>query len=156
MATSGNKPTTPDQRVRDLRREFRAFEQETPGPDRAARLAGFVRAANAERQLNMAMHAATLCLEEDPEPPSLLLAAYDDPSAPLEEQLHTWGDLRDLGRYLDRPDVVASVEERQRTVARAWVAEAAEGERRYRLRTVQSATSRELADDLRDELHAGN
>jgi hypothetical protein len=156
MASTGNKPVTPDQRVRDLRKEFRNFEKEEPGPDRAARLAGFVRAAHDERQLNMAMHAAALCLDEDPQAPALLVEAYVDPDAPLEEQMHTFGDLRDLARYLDRPDIATTADERQRTVARDWVADGDDGERRYRLRTVQSAISREAADAIRDELAAGN
>jgi hypothetical protein len=82
--------------------------------------------------------------------------AYVDADAPLEEQLHTYGDLRDLARYLDRQDIVATADARQRSVARDWVADADDGERRYRLRTVQSAISREAADDIRDELDAGN
>jgi hypothetical protein len=156
MASTGNKPVTPDQRVRDLRKEFRNFEKEEPGPDRAARLAGFVRGAHDQRQLNMAMHAAALCLDEDPDAPALLVEAYVDADAPLEEQLHTYGDLRDLARYLDRQDIVATADARQRSVARDWVADADDGERRYRLRTVKSAISREAADDIRDELDAGN
>jgi hypothetical protein len=148
------KPVTPDQRLRDLSKEFRGFEREEPSPDRAARLATFVRAAHQERQLNMAMHAAQLCLEDDPDDPSLLIAAYlDDRDAP-EDHLRAISDLKDLARYIGREDIREVAEERMLTTARAWVAEADDVERRYRLRTLTSMVSREFADGLRDELDA--
>jgi hypothetical protein len=149
------KPVTPDQRLRDLRKELKGFDKEEPGPERAARLAVFARAAHDERQLNMSMHAAQLCLEEDPDPPALLVAAYEDGSDDPEEQLRSYGDLQDLARYVDRPELATLAEERQATLARAWIREADDQERRYRLRTLTSLISRTFADDLRDELEAG-
>jgi hypothetical protein len=146
------KPVTPDQRVRDLRKEFRGFEREEPGPTRAARLAAFARAAHVDRQLNMAMHAAQRCLEDDPDDPALLVDAYrigdDDP----EEQLRSFSDLKDLARYVDRPDVGELADELLLEHARAWVAEADDQERRHRLRTLTSLAGRAFADDRRDEV----
>ena len=148
---SGKQPGRPEQRRRDLRREFRAFEGEDPGPERASRLASFTRAAHRERQLNMAMHAGALCLEDDPTPPSLLVEAYGNDEDD-ETRLDALGDLRDLGRYLHRPDLVAIADEALRSTAEAWVAAGDPGERRYRLRTVQSLTSREVADEIRERV----
>jgi hypothetical protein len=145
------KPVSSEQRIRDLRKEFRSLDTESPGADRAERLAGFTRAAHDDRQLNMAMHAATLCLGDDPDAPALLVAAYTDPDAAPEAQLETYDGLRDLARYVDRPDVAAIAEQRLAAVAREWVATAEPSERRYRLRTIQSLTSRATADALRDE-----
>jgi hypothetical protein len=147
-----NKPVTPDQRLRDLRKEFKGFEKEEPGPERAARLAAFTRAAHTERQLNMAMQAAALCLEDDPDDPALLLAAYADENEDTEAQLRALDDLRDLARYIDRPDITGYADRELRDRSRAWVEAGDEAERRHRLRTVQSVTSRELADRIRDEL----
>jgi len=149
---ASSKPVTPDQRVRDLRKEFRSFDSEEPGPDRAARLAGFTRAAHLERQLNMAMHTATLCLEEDPDAPALLLAAYAADDGDAEARLAALSDLHDLARYLDRPDVGEVSMSLLREGALDWVLAADEGERRYRLRTVQSLTSAAITDGIRDEL----
>lgn len=152
MARARQKPVTPDQRIRDLRKEFRGFDKEPPGADRAARLAAFTRAAHEERQVNMAMQTATMCLDDDPDQPALLLTAYADADETLEERMHALGDLRDLARYIDRPDIGTMAQERQIDTARAWVAAGDDGERRYRLRSVQSAISREVADQLRDEV----
>lgn len=152
MARASAKPVTPDQRIRDLRKEFRGFERETPGPDRAARLAGFTRAAHNERQLNMAMQSATLCLEDDPGAPDLLIEVYAEADETLEERLHALGDLRDLARYIDRPDIEGIASGLQRRCAEQWVTAGDESEQRYRLRTVQSAMSRETADEIRDSL----
>lgn len=151
MARSLPRPLTADQRIRDLRKEFRGFDREEPGPDRAARLAGFTRAAHTDRQLNMAMHAAALCLAEDPDQPRLLLAAYDGADGP-EEQLRAYDDLRDLSRYVDRPDLAEEAERRMLELSHRWVADGDDVERRYRLRTVQQVMSREVADDIRDVL----
>lgn len=148
---SSRKPVTPDQRSRDLRKELKTVEKEDPGPDRAPRLADLARAAHDDRQLNMAMRAAELCLAEDPAAPELLVAAYRVEAAG-EERLQSLADLRDLARYVDRPDLVEIADHHLGSEARAWVAAAEPGERRYRLRSVQSLTSRELADQLRDEL----
>lgn len=145
------RPATPEERIRDLRKELRAFDSEPPGPQRAARLATFTRAAHADRQLNMAMHTASMCLEDDPDAPSLLVAAYTG-EGDHEDRLSALGDLRDLARYIDRPDIREIAEEQLRETALDWVTIASDGERRYRLRTVQSLTSREIADSIRDEL----
>lgn len=148
---SSRKPVTPDQRSRDLRRDFKTLEKQEPGPDRAEGLAAFARAAHADRQLNLSMHAASLCLDEDPDAPELLVSAYRV-EGDGEERLQSLADLRDLARYIDRPDIVEIADGHLEADARRWVTEGAEGERRYRLRSVQSLTSRELADQLRDEL----
>jgi len=149
---ASSKPVTPDQRIRDLRKEFRSFDGEEPGPDRGARLAGFTRAAHLERQLNMAMHTAALCLDDDPDAPALLLAAYAADEGDEEARLAALSDLVDLARYLDRPEVKDAAMELLREGALAWVVAGEEGERRYRLRTVQSLTSVAVADEIRDEL----
>ncbi len=151
-ANASNKPVTPDQRVRDLRKEFRAFEKEEPGPDRAVRLASFTRTAHLERQLNMAMHTAQLCLSDDPQAPSLLVEAYAADVGDEEARLAALSDLSDLGRYLGRDDIAATAAELLREGAHGWVAEGTDSERRYRLRTVQSLTSPAVADDIRDAL----
>jgi hypothetical protein len=152
LVRSNFKPVTPDQRLRDLRKEFKGFEREEPGPERAARLAAFTRAAHTERQLNMAMQAATMCIADDPDEPALLLAAYDVADDDPEVQLRALDDLRDLARYVDRTDLVEHADHELRERSRAWVAAGDEAERRHRLRTVQSVTSREFADRIRDEL----
>lgn len=151
MAQHRARPVTPDRRVRDLRKEHQAVEREAPGPQRAARFAEMTRAALDDRQVNMAMETATRCLEEDPDDPALLLGAFSDDTLDPEAQLVAFDALRDLARYIDRPDVGDQATARLETVARSWVAEADPGERRYRLRTVQSLTSRETADTLRAE-----
>ena len=152
MARTSAKPVTPDQRIRDLRKEFRGFEREEPGPDRAVRLAGFTRTAHDARQLNMAMQSAALCLEDDPDAPALLVSVYAEADESLEERLYALGDLRDLARYIDRTDIATTAAALQHECARSWVAAGDDSERRYRLRTVQSAISREVADDIRDAL----
>lgn len=146
------KPVTPDQRIRELRKEFRELQKAEPGEERAVRLAEFTRDAHAERHLNMAMHTAALCLEDDPSAPDLLVHAYLDDVADPEELLRSLVDLRDLARYVDRPDVVEHCDVRIREEARAWVRGADEIEQRHRLRTLASMLSREFADDIRDEL----
>ncbi|MTV24508.1 hypothetical protein FTX61_03625 [Nitriliruptoraceae bacterium ZYF776] len=150
------KPVTADQKLRDLRKEFKGFEREEPGADRAARLAAFARAAHDERQLNMAMHAAQLCLDDDPDAPSLLVAAYDLADAPVEDQLRSLSDLADLARYVERADVREHAETEMRRRARAWAADADQVERRHRLRTLTSVLGREQADAIRDELEFGS
>lgn len=151
MAQHRARPVTPDRRVRDLRKEFQAVERNEPGPQRAVRFADLTRAALDDRQVNMAMQAATHCLDEDPDDPSLLLAAFTDDTLDPEAQLAAFDALRDLARYVARPDVGELASAQLETVARAWVADADPGERRYRLRTVQSLTSRATADALREE-----
>lgn len=155
MARPSFRPVTPDQRIRDLRKEFRGFDKEEPGPDRAARLAAFTRAAHAERQLNMAMHTAALCLDEDPDAPDLLVDAYlldDGGPADTEERLRALVDLQDLARYIDRADISERVTARLHDEARAWARDGDPAERRHRLRTLSSMISREFADGIRDEL----
>jgi hypothetical protein len=152
MGRQVQRPVTADRRVRDLRKELLAVERESPGPERAARLAWLTRAALDDRQLNMAMQAASLCLADDPEDPDLLVAAFLDADEHPETQLEALAGLGDLARYLDRPDVGALAEQHQLVVARRWAAAADPGERRYRLRTVASLTSEATADALREEL----
>ncbi|MEX1177536.1 MAG: hypothetical protein WEB09_03655 [Nitriliruptor sp.] len=152
MVRARFKPVTPDQRLRDLRKEFKGFEREDPGPERAARLAVFARSAHDDRQLNMAMHAAQLCLEDDPDAPDLLVDAYSSSGTSDEERLRSYTDLVDLARYIDRPDVAELAERSLHGEARAWVAGGDEQERRHRLRTLASMISRGFADDVRDEL----
>jgi hypothetical protein len=147
-----SRPVTPEQRIRDLRKELRGLEADDPGRERAARLATLTRAAHHDRQLNMAMHAAALCLEDDPNDPDLLVTAYLDVGTTPEDRLPALVDLRDLARYVDRPDVVSIADEHLRRESSEWVADGDEGERRYRLRTVQTLVSREVADAIRDEL----
>lgn len=142
------------QRIRELRKEQRRLEtKEEPGPERAALLAGLVRAAHQERQLNMAMHAASLCLAEDPDPPSLLVDAYltDDLTDP-EERLRALVDLQDLARYVDDDELRVFTAERIDEEARGWVRDAGDAEQRYRLRTLTSMVGQDLADTIRDEL----
>jgi hypothetical protein len=150
------KPVTPDQRIRDLRKEFGGFDKEEPGPERAARLAAFARAAHDERQLNMAMHAAQLCLADDPDAPALLVDAYradpEDATVDDEERLRSYVDLADLARYIDRSDIVDLAKQELRDEARTWVAAGDDQERRHRLRTLASMVDRAFADDLRDEV----
>ena len=154
MATPRPSGIDEGQRIRELRKELRRLEtKEEPGPERAALLAGLVRSAHEARQLNMAMHAAQLCLDEDPDSPQLLIDAYvtDDLVDP-EERLRTFVDLQDLARYIAEPDVRDWAAERIDTEARAWVRGATEQEQRYRLRTLTSMVSQSFADELRDEL----
>ena len=144
-------PTPPGQRIRELRKELKDLQKEEPSPQRAERLAAFARAAHEERQLNMSMHTAQLCLEEDPDAPALLLQAWE-PSATAgpEEVLRTWIDLRDLARYVDRGDVVEVVDDHIRATAIDWIADADAAEERHRLRTLASMFDRAFADDIRD------
>ncbi len=148
------KPVTPDQRIRELRKDFRHLQTKVePGPARAEQLAAFTRAAHEDRQLNMAMHTAQLCLEEDPEPPSLLISAYlpdelDDP----EERLRALVDLQDLGRYVDAPALEEHADERIGQEARDWVRAGSESEQRHRLRTLASMVDQPFADTILDEL----
>jgi alpha-beta hydrolase superfamily lysophospholipase len=152
MAQHRARPVTPDRRVRDLRKEFQAVERDEPGPQRAVRLAELTRAALDDRQVNMAMQAATHCLAEDTDAPVLLLAAFSDQTLDPEAQLVAFDALRDLARYIEQPELGQLVTARLETVARSWVAGADPGERRYRLRTVQALTSRATADALRADL----
>lgn len=146
------KPVTPDQRIRELRKDFRTLQKEEPGADRAARLADFTRAAHEERQLNMAMHTAALCLDEDPTAPELLVRAYTDGVEDTEDRLRAYVDLKDLARYVERRDLTELADRRIGEDARCWVREADEAEQRHRLRTLTSMLSREFADTIRDEL----
>lgn len=148
------KSVTPDQRIRELRKEFRHLETKVePGPERAGQLAAFTRAAHDERQLNMAMHTAALCVEEDPSPPDLLIAAYvpDEVTDP-EERLRALVDLHDLARYVDHQELRAFAGERIDEEARAWVRDGSDAEQRHRLRTLGSMVDQEFADRIRDEL----
>ena len=154
MARPRYTPVDPAKVIRELRKEFKRLQtKEEPGPERAELLASFTRAAHEERQLNMAMHTATLCLEEDPESPAMLIAAYvpsdlDDP----EERLRTFIDLRDLARYVDHEELRTWVQEHIDSEARAWAKGANEQERKHRLRALTSMFGREVADQIRDEI----
>lgn len=148
------KPVNPDKWIRELRKDFKSLRKEDPSPDRAERLAEFTRQAHEVRQLNMSMHTAAMCLEDDPDAPRLLIAAYevgDDP----EERLRAMVDLEDLGRYIDRPDLVEHARGRIDTDARAWVRDGDEAEQRARLRTLASMRDRAFADTIRDEIQFG-
>lgn len=147
------KPVTPDQQIRDLRKQLKALQKEEPSPERAPRLAAFARTAHHARQLNMAMHTAQQSLDEDPDAPAELVAAYDlGEDADPEEALRSWSDLDDLGRYLGREDLREVADGHIRTLALAWVRGADEAEARHRLRTLTSMFDRAFADDIRDEL----
>lgn len=145
------KPIPPDERIRQLRKELKALQKEEPSPERAERLAAFARAAHEERQLNMAMHTAQLCLDEDPDAPALLLAAYEPgEDEDREEMLRTWSDLQDLARYVNREDVKQVATEHIHETATAWIADADEAETRHRLRTLTSMFDRAFADAIHD------
>lgn len=154
MARPRYKPVDPGKIIRDLRKEFKRLQtKQEPGPERAELLAAFTRSAHEERQLNMAMHTATQCLEEDPNAPQMLIEAYlpsdlDDP----EERLRTLVDLRDLSRYVDDESLRTFVDEHIEQETRAWVRDASEAERKHRLRTLTAMFSREFADQIRDEI----
>ena len=154
MARPRYKPVDPAKVIRDLRKEFKRLQtKEEPGPERAELLAAFTRAAHHERQLNMAMHTASQCLEEDPDAPRMLIAAYLPPDldAP-EERLRTLSDLRDLARYVDHEGLRGFVEEHVEEEARAWARAATDQERKHRLRTLGSIFNQQFADQVRDEL----
>jgi len=148
------KPVDPSRIIRDLRKEFKRLQtKEEPGPERAQLLAAFTRSAHEERQLNMAMHTASQCLEEDPEAPAMLIAAYlppdlDDP----EERLRTLVDLHDLARYVDSDDLQSFVDEHVDDEARSWARDATDQERKHRLRALTSMFSQSFADQISDEL----
>ncbi len=146
------KPVAPDQRIRDLRKEDKAVLKDEPGPERAARLAAHIRNAHEERQLNMAMHAAQLCLDEDPDSPELLVGVYLDDEDDAEVHLRNRKDLADLGRYLNRPDIVDRAMAGAMDAAESWVRDGDEGEQRFRLRRLISIFTREFSDDVRDRL----
>jgi hypothetical protein len=154
VANPRYKPVAPDQVIRELRKEFRRLEtKEEPGPDRAAMLASFTRAAHHERELNMAMHTASLSIAEDPEPPALLIGAYitgelTDP----EERLRVFTDLDDLARYVENEELRSFVKAHIHDESRAWVLDSTDQERRHRLRTLTSIFSQRFADVIRDEI----
>lgn len=146
------KPVAPDQRLRELRKDFKAFNKQEPGPERAADLAVFARAAHEERQLNMTMHAAQLCLDEDPDAPALLLGAYLDEDDDPEEYLRATQDLADIARYIGRADVAEAATEHVDRIAESWVAAGDDVEQRHRLRTIASILGRAYSDTLRLKL----
>jgi len=145
------KPVAPDQQIRELRTELKALQKENPSPERAERLAAFARAAHDARQLNMAMHTATQCLDEDPDAPALLIAAYEpDEGTDPEDALRAWADLQDLARYVDRTDVQNLANERIRSLAAGWMSDADTTQTRHRYRTLVSMFDRRFADEVRD------
>jgi hypothetical protein len=157
MVRARYKPVNPDQRIRELRKEFKELQTKVePGPERAEQLAAFTRAAHGDRQLNMAMHTAALSIEEDPDPPAMLIAAYlppdvDDP----EERLHALMDLKDLGRYIGHDELRDHADDQLHDEALAWVREATDSEQRYRLRQLASYVDQRFADAIRDEVTFG-
>lgn len=157
MVRANFKPVTPDQPIRDLRKDRKALDKEEPGPERAERLASFARQAHDLRELNMAMHAATECLDEDPDAPALLVGAYDNVEATddddVEVRLRQLVDLQDIARYLDRDELREVATTRIRDVALSWL-EAAEDEKAV-LRSLTSIFDRAFADELRDTLRFG-
>lgn len=152
MVRASFKPVAPDQRIRELRKENKAVLKMEPGPERAGRLAALVRQADDERQLNMAMHAAQLCLDEDPDAPSLLVQAFLDEDDDPEVLLRNRQSLADLARYIDRPDIREQATADVREIAEEWVRTGEEGEQRHRLRRLASIFDRAFADDVRDAL----
>lgn len=147
------KPVSPDKRIRELRKEFKQLrKKEEPGAERAEKLAVFTHAAHAERQLNMAMHTATMCLEEDPDAPEMLVAAYVSEPDDREDLLRRLLDLKDLARYVDDEGLRTYADERFDDEARDWIASGSDGQQRHRLRVLSSLVSREYADTIRDEL----
>lgn len=149
------KPVDPDKRRREMQREFKNFNKLEPGPERAQRLAEFTREAHDDRQLNMSMHTAALCLEDDPDAPDLLVAAYDSGEDDMEARLRSWTDLADLARYIDRPDVAQIARDRLEADAEAWLRGASEADQRVIMRTLASVVDRAFADGLRDRLRFG-
>lgn len=155
MVRARFKPVTPDQPIRDLRKDRKAIDKDEPSAQRAVRLAAFVRAAHDLRELNMAMHAAQECLAEDPDAPALLVAAYDEtPDGDVEAHLRRLVDLEDLARYVGREDVGETATARVREVAKDWITDAGPAER-VRLRTLNSIFDRAFVDTLRDEIRFG-
>lgn len=144
------KPVDPDKQRREMQREFKGFGKSEPSPERTARLATFTREAHVERQLNMAMHTAVICLEDDPDQPELLIAAYTDPDQDPEARLRAWSDLQDLARYIDRGDIAELAAGRLREDAEDWVRSCDPAERRQVLRTLGNIVNRAFADDVRD------
>lgn len=154
MAT--NKPVVPDADIRALRKDYKAL-MKAEGEERAEDLAKFARRAHVMRQLNMAMHTGQLCLDEDPDAPDLLVAAYlgDRDTEDVEQGLRDLLDLVDIGRWLDRDDIAELAGAQFDEDARAWIAGASDAEARHRLRTLTAMKDRAYADRLRDELRFG-
>lgn len=147
---ANRKPVVPDADIRELRKDHKALLKAEPSPEHAAELAAFVRRAHEMRQLNMAMHTGQMCLDEDPDDPDLLVSAYLVDREDLEDGLRDLLDLADLGRYLDRDDVVVLAEDRFDDRAATWIGDATDAEQRYRLRILTAMKDRAYADNLRD------
>ncbi len=147
---ANRKPVVPDADIRELRKDYKALMKAEPSAEHAADLAPFVRRAHEMRQLNMAMHTGQMCLDEDPSDPDLLVGAYLVDREDDEEGLRDLLDLVDIGRYLERDDVVTLADERFDAAAATWVRTATEGEQRHRLRILTAMKDRAYADDLRD------
>lgn len=152
MVKASFKPVPPDQRIREIRKEFKELGKAEPGAETTERLAAFTRAAHDERMLNMVMHAGQRCLDEDTRAPRALVAAYTPESNDVEEQIRGWLDLVDLGRWLDRDDLQETGRDKAEKTARDWVKKADAAEARHRLRTIGSALGPDFADDLRDSI----
>lgn len=152
VAPSRHSTATPADRARELARALHAAEQEAAGPERAARLAPLIREAHTGRQLNLAIHAAGLCLADDPAAPELLVSAYLEGPDPSEDRLRALQDLRDLARYVERDDLDGIAERHLLATARAWLVATDAAGRRHRLRTLTAILPRGQVDGLRDEL----
>lgn len=147
---ANRKPVVPDADIRELRKDYKALMKAEPSAEHAAELAPFVRRAHEMRQLNMAMHTGQMCLDEDPSDPDLLVEAYLVDREEVEEGLRDLLDLTDIGRYLERDDVVSLADDRFDTAAADWIRTANEAEQRRRLRTLTAMKDRAYADGLRD------
>jgi hypothetical protein len=154
MVNARFKAVTPDKRIREMRKQFKSLTDAEPSAERAAQLAAFTREAHTDRQLNMAMHTAQLCMQDDPDDPALLLAAYlpDGIDGDGEAHLRALTDLVDLARYIERPDIRDLATAQIHDVAIAWVGQSPEHEQRHRLRALASMFDHGFADSIRDEL----
>lgn len=153
---ANRKPVVPDGDIRALRKDHKGLMKAEPG-ERAAEMAVFARRAHVMRQINMAMQTGQLALDEDADAPDLLVDAYlgdrdvDDP----EQGLHDLLDLVDIGRWLDRDDIVDLATEKFDEAALVFVRDASEGEARHRLRLLTSMKDRAYADGVRDQVRFG-
>lgn len=145
------KPVNAQKKARDLTKDFKTLQKTEPGPERAVELAEFAKRAHEERSLNMVMHTAALCLEEDPDAPALLIAAYTDGIDDPIERLRAWADLEDLARYIEQPDIRELARERIRSESADWYAAAADdaAEQRTRWRELARIFDRDFADTIR-------
>jgi hypothetical protein len=138
VATRAASPSHPTSASATCARSSGGFDKEEPGPD-AGRAAGGVHPCRPRRAAaeHGDAHRDALPRGRPGRPGAAGRRLPADEDAPTEERLRALERPADLARYLDRPDVV-ELATRCCAGARAWVAAGDEGERRYRLRTVQS------------------